>query len=136
MPFRLAAKVEGPNYLYWQTVDQLIGQANISFNPDAGYIPQSDAAKTLSGLTIARGYAAATWHFNALTNAQRQILKSFCPGLSAEVYIETLTNELTVCDVDEWIQALAVVHWKPGDEEQQAGKTLGLELLFTHLVEI
>ena len=136
MTFRLALKAEGNNPFYWSSLDQLIGIANISVSPDAGYIPQSDVAKTLSGLSVARGFAAATWRFTALTNAQRQILKSFCPGLSAEVYIETLTNELTVCDVDEWIQCSAILHWKPGDEEQQAGRTMGLEILFTHLVEI
>jgi hypothetical protein len=138
MTFRLALKAEGPNPLYWQTLDQLIGQANISVNPDAGYIPQSDVAKTLSGLSVARGFAAATWQFTALTNAQRQILRSFCPApaMSAEVYIETLTNELTVCDVDEFIQCSAILHWRPGDEEQQAGHTMGLEILFSHLVEI
>jgi hypothetical protein len=136
MTFRLALKAEGPNPLYWSSLDQLIGIANISVNPDASYIPQSDVVKSLSGLFIPRGFAAAKWHFNALTVGQRQTLKSFCPSLSAEIYFETLSNEISLCNDEEWIQALAIMHWPAGDEEIQAGRVMGLELLFTHLVEI
>jgi hypothetical protein len=136
MTFRLALKAEGNNPLYWSSLDQLIGVANISVNPDASYQPQSDVAKSLSGLFIPRGFPAAKWHFNALTVGQRQILKSFCPSLSAEVYFETLSNEISLCDDEVWIQATAILHWPAGDEEIQAGRVMGLELLFTHIAEI
>lgn len=136
MTFRLALKVEGDNPLYWQTIDQLIGTADIPNNPDASYIPQGEVVRTLAGGGYARGYASATWHWNALTNAQRAVLREFCPGVSAEVYIETPSNDLNVCGDQEWIQALAIMHWNAGDEDQQAGNTLGLEILFTHLVEV
>lgn len=136
MTFRLALKAEGANPLYWQTLDQLIGFADIPIDPDFSYTPQSDVVKAVSGLSFPRGFASAMWHFNALTNTQRQTLKSFCPNLSAEVYIETLSNEQTVCGDDEWIQALAVMNWTAGDETKDSNKTLGLDIVFTHLVEI
>lgn len=138
MAYRLAAKVEGPNYLYWQTLDQLIGLADIPINPDSSYTPQTDVAQALSGMTYPRGFATAIWHFAGLSVEQRRILRSFCPApaLSAEVYIETTTNERTLCDSDEWIQAEAILHWSAGDEEIQAGHVLGVDLLFTHIAEI
>ena len=136
MTFRLALKAEGPNPLYWQTLDQLIGHADIPVDPDAGYSPQVEIVRTLAGGGYARGYAIATWHWSVITNEQRAILREFCPGASAEVYIETPTNELTLCNTQEWIQALAIMHWNAGEEDQQAESTLGLDLTFTHLVEV
>ena len=138
MTYRLALKAEGPNYLYWQTIDQLIGIADIPVNPDSSFTPQTDVAQSLSGMTYPRGFSQATWHFAGLTVEQRQILRSFCPApaLSAEVYIETATNEQTVCGDDEFIQCSAILHWVANDEEIQAGRVLGLDLLFTHLVDV
>lgn len=136
MTYRLAVKAEGSNPLYWFSIDQLIGEADIPIQPDASYVPQSEVVKTLGGLTYARGFAVATWHWNGLTNAQRAILRAICPNQSAEVYIETSTNELTLCNDIEFVQCSAICHWPPGDEEQQSNKTLGLDLLFTHLIEI
>lgn len=134
--FRLAIKAEGDNPFYWASLDALIGQADIPVNPDAGYIPQGEVVKSLSGLSYARGYASATWHWNVLTNAQRATLRAICPGASAEVYIETPTNEVDFYGDIEFIQALAIMHWPPSDEDQQSDKTMGLDLLFTHLVEV
>lgn len=136
MTYRLAALSEGSNSLYWLSIDQLIGEANIPIQPDASYIPQSEVVKTLSGLDYARGFAVAVWHWNGLTNRQRAILRAICPGQSAEIYIETSTNELTACNDIEFIQCSAICHWMPGDEVQEAGKMIGLDLTFTHLVEI
>lgn len=134
--FRLALKAEGPNPLYWSTLDQLIGVANIPTEPDASFVPQGEVVRTLSGLGYARGYASAVWHFPIVTNAQRAILKAFCSGASAEVYIETPTNEVDVSNDIVFIQALAIMHWTSNDEVQEADKTLGLDILFDHLAEI
>jgi hypothetical protein len=134
--FRLALKVEGSNPIYWESLDTLIGQANIPINPDASFAPQSEVVKALSGRTFGRGFASALWHWNVISNDQRATLREFCPGTSSEVYIETPTNEETLCGETEFIQALAIMHWPAGDEEQQSDKTLGLEIGFTHLVEV
>lgn len=136
MTFRLALKVEGPNYLYWQTLDQLIGLADVSYDPDAGFIPQGEVVEALSGKSVARGFATVSWHWNVLTLQQRAILKEFCPGASAEVYIETTTNEIDLYDDPIFIQALAIMHWPTGDEDIQGDKILGLEVTFTHLIEV
>ena len=136
MTFRLAALSEGSNPIYWQTLDQLIGQADIPVNPDCGYIPQAEVVKTLSGMSVARGYASASWHWNALTMEQRAILRTICPGISAQVYIETQTNELNVCGDPEFVQCSAIMHWVAGEEIQESSRDLGLDLLFTHLIEV
>jgi hypothetical protein len=136
MTFRLAPIVEGANPLYWQSLDELIGRANIPTDPDASYTPHAEVIKTLSGKTKARGFPSAAWYWAAVTDEQREILRAICPGASAEVYIETTTNELDLYGNPEFIQCSAIMHWTPEDEDKQAGNTLGLGIVFTHLVEV
>jgi hypothetical protein len=136
MTFRLALKAEGPNPFYWQSLQQLIGRADIPADPDASYTPHTEVVKTLSGKTKARGYPSAAWYWAVITEDQRAILREICPGASAEVYIETVTNDLDLYGDPEFIQCSAIMHWTPEDEDKQAGNTLGLGIVFTHLVEV
>jgi hypothetical protein len=136
MTFRLAPKSVGENPIYWESLDQLIGRADIPTDPDASYTPHAEVVKTLSGKTKARGFPSAGWYFSVITDEQRAVLREICPGSSSEVYIETSTNDLDLYGDPEFIQCSAIMHWTPEDEDKQAGKTLGLGIVFTHLVAI
>ena len=136
MTFRLALKVEGPNPLYWESIDLLIGQADIPAKPEWSFTPQAEVFQCLAGGSFPRGFASAAWHWNILNAEQRAILKEFCPASSAEVYIETATNEIDFYGDIVFIQALAIMHWPRADEDLQINKVLGLDLLFTHLEEV
>ncbi len=136
MTFRLAPLSVGDNPLYWDDLSDLLGVADEPVEPDANYRPQSEAVVTLDGQTLARGYAVALWTFSGLTPAQRYALRQICPGLSADVYIETLTNEFGASGNRIWIQAQAIMHWTDGDEDIAANATLNCEVRFTHLIEV
>ena len=136
MTFRLALKTEGDNPLYWQSIDQLIGMADISIDPDAEFTPHAEVVPTLSGQAVGRGFAIAKWHWNVLSEDQRAILREFCPDVSSEVYIETETNEIDLYGDPIFIQASAIMRWPAGGEDLQIKRVLGLDILFTHLVEV
>ena len=136
MTFKIALLEDGPDPDHWSTIASLIGQADVSFNPDASFNPQAEVVGTQAGTDVGRGFATARWYWAALTLEQRAILKEFCPNVSSQVYIETQTNEIDLDGERIWIQAQAVMKWPQGDEDQQAEKSLGLEIIFTHLVEV
>lgn len=136
MTFRLALKAEGDNPLYWMDLQSLIGVADIPIRPEWTYNEESEVVGALGGLSVGRGYASATWHFSVLTNEQRDVLRSFCPGVSAEVYFETPSNEIDLSSNEVFIQALAVMHWPTGEEDHQVNKMMGLDLTFTYIQEI
>jgi len=134
--YMIALKAEGPNPLYWYTLEELIWDAGIPNNPDSSYVPHSEVVRSLSGRSYARGYPTATWHWDVISAANRATLRSFCPGASAEVYIRTRTNEIEVSGQDVFIDCLAVMNWMAGEEEQEVKKNLGLDIIFTHLIEV
>ncbi len=98
--------------------------------PRAVFKEYAEYISAASGRTYGRGYPSCQWIFSLLTSAQRQQLKTFCPGASAAVYIRTLTNS------DTYANFQAVMHW-PEEEERDPSKRrdrLELTILFTHLV--
>lgn len=82
-----------------------------------------------NGRSYGRGLPVCKWIFAMLTASQRQQLKSYCAGLSAVVYIRTLTND------DQYYNYRGVMHW-PIEEERDPSKRrdrLEFEIEFTHL---
>lgn len=136
MTFRLATLASGSNPIYWATVQELLGAADVPALPDASYRPFAEVVETMGGGSFGRGYPQAVWSFDALTAEQHYILRQICPGLSADVYIETLTNEFDASGNRLWIQAQAVMKWTGGEEDIQADTPLNVEINFTHIVEV
>lgn len=135
--FRLAPISAGSNPDNWSTLDELIGMADMPADPDAKFRRFSSATKTLGGSLFGRGFSIATWELTGLVGEQKVALRNICPGLSAPVYIETMTNDYDLCSNERiWIQAQAIMEWPAGEEDIQDEKTLGLLLSFTKLVEI
>lgn len=99
--------------------------------PRAPFRDFADRVTASSGRVFGRGFPFCRWLFSRLTGAQREELKSFCAGESANVYIKTLAND----DVYHVYQAVMV--WPQGEEREPAVRDrMELEILFTHLVEI
>ncbi len=135
MTFRIAPIAEGNNPLYWYELNEYLGEADIPVTPDWSYRPFVESVRTLGGSKFGRGYPVATWGMQ-LTAHQRYQLRQICPGLSAQVYIETPTNEVDLYGDPIWIQASAVMNWTDGDEDRQSDKTLNAEIIFTEIVEV
>lgn len=135
MTFKIAPLTEGNNPIYWYDLDDYLSEADIPIRPDWSFRQYSDSAKTLGGAKFGRGFPVATWSM-PLTASQRYKLREICPGLSADVYVETPTNELDIYGEIIWIQAQAVMNWTDGEENRQVGRTLDAEIVFTELVEV
>lgn len=136
MVFRLAPLSAGSNPIYWDTLQDLIGEADMPIEPDASYLDYAEAVEMNDGSIRYLGYPSARWLLNGITPAQRYTLRQICPSGSADVYIETMTNEFDASGNREWIQAQAIIKWKTGEEDIQADRTLDLELTFDHIVEV
>ncbi len=100
--------------------------------PRAVFRDYAETVMAASGRAYGRGYPSCQWIFSLLTSEQRQQLKSFCSGASAQVYIRTLNNN------DVYADYQAIMHW-PDEEERDASKRrdrLELTVTFTHLVQL
>lgn len=135
MTFRIAPISEGANPIYWYDLNDYLSEADIPVRPDWSYRKYSDAVKTLGGSQFGRGMPMAVWSMQ-LTASQRYKMRQICPDLSANVYIETPTNELDLYGDIIWIQASAVMNWTEGEENRQLDRTLDTEITFTELLEI
>jgi hypothetical protein len=107
--------------------------------PRAPYKPYMRSRTASSGKSIAQGFASFQWIFSRLTPAQREQLRTFCPGSSAVVYIRTMTNEKDTphsVAADSYQTFQCVMHW-PDDEKRDPAKThdrLDFTITFTNLV--
>lgn len=137
MTYRLAAFTVGPDPLDWQSVDDLISEANEPCNPDATYQDFSEVVDSLGGGKFGRGFPIARWHFDLFTANAWRVFREICPGPSAKVYIETDTNEIDGSGDPVWIQASAIMNWPVGEKNREANNLAqDADFEFTHIVEI
>lgn len=98
--------------------------------PKSTFRPYSQYIRLGDGTVRGSGWAEATWRWGFLTRAQRNQLRTFCTGASANVYIKTRKNDSS----DAYQVYMAIMIW-PEEEEKSLGKRIGLEIRFTNLVE-
>ncbi len=96
--------------------------------PQSTYRPYSTDIRLGDGSMRGMGFPVATWHWGFLSAVQRDLLKSFCVGQSALVYIRSIKDDLSYADYQ------AVMVW-PTEEERAAGRVLDFTLEFHRLVE-
>jgi len=97
--------------------------------PDWNYSEFSDEIQLPNGRVRGVGYPTAEWRWGYLEKAERLMLRTFCVGKSAEVYIKTPINDLT------YKIFTAVVVW-PAGEDPSCEIFLDFTLEFRHLVEV
>lgn len=83
-----------------------------------------------SGGTRGVGLPIASWRWGFIHRAERDELRTFCPGASAVVYIRTYTKETS--DVTAYYRA--TVHWPVLEEEVDASRRIGFVLNFTDMI--
>ena len=98
--------------------------------PVSDYMPYARTVNLGSGRKRGIGSPVATWNFPLLTLAQRNQLKEFCEGASAEVYIRTKTHEDTYADFQ------AVMIWPEGESRWAGGEKKNLNIQFRNLILI
>ena len=132
--FKIATIATGPDQDDWNDITTLLSPAGISSDPDSEFQEFAGVVELDDGNLRGTGLPIASWHWNAISEEARALLRAFCPGLSNSVYIMTNLND-TDSGAPIWGAFEAVMHW-PIEEEKDAGATLGLTIPFTFLEEI
>lgn len=96
--------------------------------PQATYQDGMERVMLASGGVRWLGAPMATWIFPEMTEAQRDMLRSFCSGPSATVYVSTRTNA-SGSVFDDFV---AVMLW-PDAEEHKAGLVFDVQIKFQFL---
>jgi hypothetical protein len=99
--------------------------------PKHGFSPYSKPLPLGNGTVRGGGWPTASWNWKILGRAERDQLRTFCPGASAEVFITTRISD----NADEYKTFSAVMLW-PQEEEKDAGKRPDFTLKFQRLAEV
>jgi len=98
--------------------------------PKSSFWPHSRYVNLGNGQVRGAGFARAEWRWGFVTQAQRNQLRTFCTGASAEVYIQTRKNDTS----DAYQVYTAVMVW-PEEEQRENGRRLDFVIEFRDLVE-
>jgi hypothetical protein len=97
--------------------------------PKQAFNPYSRLLSTNDGGEDGTGWPVAEWYYSFLTQTERDTLKTFCPGQSADVYVRTLNDDL------EWTTYRAKMLWQFEAPEINNNATIRLTLRF-RLLEV
>ena len=83
------------------------------------------------GSTVGHGYPQVTWHFDYLTQDMVDQLRTFCPGKSAAIYIQTRLSS-----AGTWDEYSCIMHWPDDIASLRTGPGIyeNVDILFTKLV--
>lgn len=99
--------------------------------PKSAFIPYTSPFNLADGNIRGGGWATATWTWNIIQQAERDSLRVFCPGASANVYIHTRCNDSS----DSYKTYQAVMIW-PQEEAKDARRRVPFTIQFRALVEV
>ena len=100
--------------------------------PKSTYMPYSSEQQLVSGLVRGVGYPVAVWIWGVITREERDALRSFCPGKSANVYIRTKTMDSS----DSYANYSAVMVWNTQEEERDTQRRVQFKITFQTLVPV
>jgi hypothetical protein len=98
--------------------------------PKGYYAPASVFVDRLDGHISGHGAAQATWTFDILTAAQVAILRTICPGYSANVFLTTRIDD------NSFDTFSGIMIWPAAElmkKRNFGGRYLGLEFIFRQL---
>lgn len=96
--------------------------------PSASITPSVGSITLGDGTERAIGAPMSAWHWGFLTSDQRDALKVFCPGKSAELFIRTIMPD------GSWATFECVMIW-PQNETRQATRVVDITIEFRQMVE-
>jgi hypothetical protein len=100
--------------------------------PKGDYMPYSAEQVLVSGLVRGTGLPVDTWHWDVLPREQRDMLRTFCPGKSAQVYITTKTKDMT----DSYHTFQAIMVWPTDKEVRDVQRRTDFAIKFQSMVFI
>ena len=97
--------------------------------PDYEFLTAADVIDLADGTQRGIGAPAVSWHWEVLTDAQRDLLRAFCPSHSANVFIRTLEED------GSYVNYSAVMIWPLKEKRDSGGETVtDFELIFRLLI--
>jgi hypothetical protein len=97
--------------------------------PHFAYKPYSKLVNLGDGSVRGAGWATAVWHWDVLTETQRDWLRIYIPYQSAEVWIKTRTMDNT----EEYKVFRGIAVWPTQEEEHDAHRRVRFEIKFQRL---
>jgi hypothetical protein len=97
--------------------------------PLDSFTPYSIELPLGNGGVAGQGWSFCEWHWTVLKMAQRNVLRTYCPGKSSLVYIRTLDEN------EVWKNYLARMIWQSGSPSVSASRALDLTIVFRRLIE-
>jgi len=95
--------------------------------PNDSFVLHSQEIETSDGGVAGQGWPVCEWHWNIIRKTQRDILRTYCPGKSADIYIKTYDEE------NEFQIYLGKMIW-PGRENFTVNRILDFTIVFRKLV--
>lgn len=111
------------------------GMVNVESLPTPVFAPKRDPMKYTKPMPLgdtnvrALGWLTTGWHWDFMTQAQYTQIKTFCPGLSAQVYIKTKDNS------GAYKIYTATMLWPTQEPERDRGRVMDITITFIALVE-
>jgi hypothetical protein len=99
--------------------------------PKSSFLPWLESVDLGNGRARGAGRPKALWTWGFITRAHRDILRAFCTGKSAAVFIRTRKNDTA----DAYATYSAIMLW-PDGEERDAGRRISFSVEFRGLVAL
>lgn len=96
--------------------------------PKGLFVPYSKLLDLGNGLQRGGGWSTVTWHWEIISPAERNQLKTFCTGQSSSVWIVTRVN-----DQDLFQYFTASMIW-PQNEQRDFLRRASFDILFRQLI--
>jgi hypothetical protein len=118
-------------------VETLLASPKGTFPPQGSYSPGTELRLGSLG-TRWVGTPQAVWRWGFLSRTQRDALRAFCSGASAEVYITTRVNDLAgeTGSETEYRTYRALLLWPAEERREAQGRRVDFELRFNLLEEV
>lgn len=130
--FLIALQATGADPDDWTSVETLLSSVDVE--PSLRTLewemqPYSSYKNLANGQKRGQGFPVIKWTFKYLRPEQRENLRDFCSGVSANVYIRTPVNE-TAAGVRAWKDYLSTMNW------MERGEIIADGLAYVEMVEI
>ncbi len=119
-----------PEFEIGTTLEELTNLSELTTpveHPKSEFLPYARTVNKGNGGKRGTGSPVAVWNFPLLSLEERNQLKEFCPGASADVYIHTKLND------DSYADFSAKMIWPDIPEDRWYGEKKNFSILFRNL---
>ena|SRR5688572_22148272 len=119
-----------PDFGIGTTLEELTNLSELTTpveHPKSDHLPYARTVNKGNGGRRGIGSPVAVWNFPLLSLDERNQLKEFCPGASANVYIRTKLND------DSYADFSANMIWPDTPEDRWYGEKKNFSILFRNL---